>query len=418
MRVVPPATAAERRIAPLVSTLLLALLPLSFATPGRAKVALVGVLFFYGLYLLIANRQARAIYRGARPVTWLCWALVLFAAANILGHGLRWNEFDLPSHILLFLGITAVFTQPLRLAWFWRGLSMAAAVLGLVCIYQHYFQGAERASGIDGGDWGVIELAMFMLVLSLSGVVQLLRPQLAMPERVFHAGCAALGMFGALLTQSRGPLLACAPVFALVIGCSIYRTRQWRAPLVVLAGAVLVASGAVLLMRGEIVARFDAIGHEVRTYSSNDTQGAVRERLEMWRVATRAFAEHPVAGVGIDQFGKYTQSQMKLGLASDSIAKYEHPHSEYLEAAVAGGVPGLILLLLLFGMPLVLFARRVFDPDDAVAVSAMVGLLTVAMYALCGLTDNVLYRSMPHSLFFFLVLGMTVQISRLRATGA
>jgi len=417
MRVVAPATAAER-IAPLVFTLLLALLPLSFATPGRAKVALVGVLFFYGLYLLITDRRARAIYRGARPVTWLCWALVLFSAANILGHGLRWNEFDLPSHILLFLGITAVFTQPLRLAWFWRGLSMAAAVLGLVCIYQHYFQGAERASGIDGGDWGVIELAMFMLVLSLSSVVQLLRPQLAMPERVFHAACAALGMFGALLTQSRGPLLACAPVFALVIGCSIYRTRQWRAPLVVLVGAVLVASGAVLLMRGEIVARFDAIGHEVRTYSSNDTQGAVRERLEMWRVATRAFTEHPVTGVGIDQFGKYTQSQMKLGLASDSIAKYEHPHSEYLEAAVAGGVPGLILLLLLFGVPLVLFARRVFDPDDAVAVSAMVGLLTVVMYALCGLTDNVLYRSMPHSLFFFLVLGMTVQISRLRATGA
>ncbi|RAO74674.1 O-antigen ligase family protein [Dyella jiangningensis] len=417
MREVAPATVAART-APLVSTLLLALLPLSFATPGRAKVTLVGVLFFYGLYLLIADRTARAIYRGARPITWLCWAAVLFAAANILGHGLHWNEFDLPSHILLFLGITAVFTRPLRMAWFWRGLSMTAAVLGLVCIYQHYFQGAERASGIDGGDWGVIELAMFMLVLSLSSVVQLLRPQLALTERVFHALCAALGMFGALLTQSRGPLLACVPVFALVIGCSIYRTRQWRAPLVVLAGAVLVASGAVLLMRGEIVARFDAIGHEVRTYSSNDTQGAVRERLEMWRVATRAFVEHPVTGVGIDQFGKYTQSQVKLGLASDSIAKYEHPHSEYLEAAVAGGVPGLILLLLLFGMPLVLFARRVFDRDDAVAISAMIGLLTVLMYVLCGLTDNVFYRSMPHSLFFFLVLGMTVQISRLRATGA
>lgn len=417
MRVVPPANVAER-IAPLVSTLLLALLPLSFATPGRAKVALVGALFFYGAYLLVTDRQARAIYRGARPITWLCWAAVLFAAANILGHGLRWHEFDLPSHILLFLAITAVFTQPLRLAWFWRGLSAAAAVLGLVCIYQHYFQGAERASGIDGGDWGVIELAMFMLVLSLSGLVQLLRPQLTLTERVFHAACAAIGMFGALLTQSRGPLLACVPVFALVIGCSIYRTRQWRAPLVVLVGAVVVATGAVLLMRGEIVARFDAIGHEVRTYSSNDTQGAVRERLEMWRVATRAFTEHPMTGVGIDQFGRYTQSQVKLGLASESIAKYEHPHSEYLEAAVGGGVPGLILLLLMLGMPLVLFARRLFDPDEAVAISAMVGLLTVAMYALCGLTDNVFYRSMPHSLFFFLVLGMTVQISRLRATGA
>lgn len=415
MRVVPHATAAAG-IAPLVSTLLLALLPLSFATPGRAKAALFGVLFLYGLYLLITDRQVRAIYAGARPFTWLCWVIVLFAAGNILGHGLRWNEFDLPSHILMFLAIAAVFTQPLRLPWFWRGLSLTAAVLGVVCIYQHYFQGAERASGIDASDWGVIELAMFMLVLSLSGLVQLLRPQVAPAMRLFHAVCAALGMFGALLTQSRGPLLACVPVFALVIGFSIYRTRRWREPLIVLVGAVVIAAASVLLMRGEIVARFHAIGQEVSTYSSNDTQGAVRERLEMWRVARRAFLEHPVTGVGIDQFGAYTQAQVKLGLASDSIAKYQHPHSEYLEAAVTGGVPSLILLLLLFGMPLVFFARRVFDPDEGVATSATVGLLTVVMYALCGLTDNVLYRSMPHSLFYFLVLGMMVQISRLRAT--
>jgi O-antigen ligase len=62
----------------------------------------------------------------------------------------------------------------------------------------------------------------------------------------------------------------------------------------------------------------------------------------------------------------------------------------------------------------VFFARRVFDPCDTVATAATVGLLTVSMYALCGFTDNVLYRPMPHSLFFFLTLGMAVLASRLQ----
>jgi O-antigen ligase len=35
------------------------------------------------------------------------------------------------------------------------------------------------------------------------------------------------------------------------------------------------------------------------------------------------------------------------------------------------------------------------------------------MYALCALTDNVFYRPMPHSLYFFLTLGLAVYIGRL-----
>jgi O-antigen ligase len=395
-----------------VATLLLALLPISFSVPVKLKAALIALLFFYGLGLLIVDREARATYRGARPVVLVCVLSTLYAIANILGHRLGWHELDLPSHVLMFLAIAAVFTQPIHIRWFWLGLSLTAAMLGLVCIYQHYVQGASRATGLDGADWGVIELAMFILVLALSAIVQMLRPQTALPERAVHAVCAILGMYGALLTQSRGPLLACVPVFLLIICLNAVRTKKWRDTILVFVGALMIAAVSMLFLHDEIMTRFSAIGQEVTTYSAQDTQGAVRERLEMWRVASHAFLEHPVAGVGIDQFGKYTKGLVSSGLASESIAKYEHPHSEYLEAAVTGGVPGLLVLLLLFGVPLVFFARRVLDPNDSIATAATIGLLTVSMYALCGLTDNVLYRSMPHSLYFFLTLGMAVLISR------
>ncbi|WP_266180174.1 O-antigen ligase family protein [Dyella humicola] len=398
----------------IAATLLLALLPISFAVPVKLKVVPIALLFFYGIGLLIADRDVRANYMAARAVVLVCALSMLYAIGNILGHRLGWGELDLPSHILAFLAIAAVFARSIHVRWFWLGLSLGAAALGLVCIYQHYIQGAPRATGLDGADWGVIELAMFILVLSLSAVVQMLRPQLSWPERALHAACAVLGSFGALLTQSRGPLLACAPVFLLVVLLHVVRTKQWRDALIVLGGAVAIAAVSVVFLRGEIMQRFTAIGHEVTTYRAEDSQGAVRERIEMWRVASRAFMEHPVAGVGIDQFGKYTQTLVSKGLASESIARYTHPHSEYLDAAVCGGVPGLIVLLLLLGVPMVFFARRVFDPCDIVATTATIGLLTVSMYALCGFTDNVLYRPMPHSLFFFLTLGMAVLASRLQ----
>jgi O-antigen ligase len=38
------------------------------------------------------------------------------------------------------------------------------------------------------------------------------------------------------------------------------------------------------------------------------------------------------------------------------------------------------------------------------------------MYTLCGLSDNVLYRAMPHSLYFFLVLGLAIWLGRRSST--
>ena len=44
-------------------------------------------------------------------------------------------------------------------------------------------------------------------------------------------------------------------------------------------------------------------------------------------------------------------------------------------------------------------------------VTAAAGVAVIVMYALCALTDNVFYRAMPQSLYFFLVLGLAVLIA-------
>jgi O-antigen ligase len=400
-------------------SLLVALMPLSFAIRWHGKVLPLAVLLLTGLGLLASRAATRSSYRHAWSVLVACGLGLLYPALNILAHGIGWSAFDVPSHILLFMLTAAVFSLPLRMRWIWLGFSLTAILLGGVCIVQHFIFGVDRAYGLNGGDWGAIEFAMVMLTLSLMSILQVLYPvggdQASRPlETGVHGAGAVFGMYGALLTQSRGPLLAFVPALLLLLLIYARRTRRWRQSLLLIGAIVVGGVLAGVSVHGVVVSRLAAVQTEMSSYDHQTlATGAVRERLEMWRTASRAFLDHPLAGVGIDQFGVYVGQQVAAGRANPAIAKYEHPHSEYLESAATGGVPGLLVLLLIFGLPLGYFVRHSRHTDGAVALLANAGLAVVSMYALCALSDNVFYRAMPHSLYFFLVLGFAVSIGQL-----
>jgi O-antigen ligase len=400
-------------------SLLVALMPLSFAVRWHWKVLPLAVLLLTGLGLLVSRAATRNSYRHAWSVLLACGLGLLYPALNILAHGIGWTAFDVPSHILLFMLTAAVFSLPLRMRWIWLGFSLTAILLGSVCIVQHFVFGVDRAYGLNGGDWGAIEFAMVMLTLSLISMLQVLYPAGGHQARRrletgLHGAAAVFGMYGALLTQSRGPLLAFVPVLLLLLLIYARRTRRWRQSLLLIGAIVVGGVLAGVSVHGVVVSRLAAVQSEVSSYDHQTlATGAVRERLEMWRTARQAFLDHPLAGVGIDQFGVYVRQQVATGHANSAIEKYEHPHSEYLEAAATGGVPGLLVLLLIFGLPLGYFVRHLRHTDSSVTILANAGVAVVGMYALCGLSDNVFYRAMPHSLYFFLVLGFAISIGKL-----
>lgn len=396
-----------------IVSLLIAVMPLTFALPLKAKSVPAAILFIAGLWALLRDPDTRRAYRRAAWVLGPAALAFAFWLANVAGHGIAMREFDVTSHILAFLVIAANFAAPLRREVLRIGFSLTAGVLGGICLEQHYIEGIDRVYGINNGLWGAIEFGMFILVLSLIAVAQALRAELGRGERLLHGFFAVLGLYGALLTQSRGPLLAFLPAFAVVVLVQSRRSGRWRQGLLLVALGIGAAAVAATTLHGEVFSRFAAVTEEMSTYSEQDATGAVRERLEMWRTARMAVAEHPLAGLGLNQFGDYARARIAEGKVNATVERYDHPHSEYLEWAVTGGAPGLLVLVLLFGGALVYFGRHALDPDNAIAMPAIAGLSTVCMYALCGFTDNVFYRAMPHSLYFFLTLGLAVYIGRL-----
>lgn len=187
-----------------IVSLLIALMPLAFAVPINAKAVVALVLFAAGLWLLIRRAETRRAFRRAAWVVGPAALAFAFWLVNVLSHGVEMREFDVTSHILAYLVIAASFTAPLRTPVLRIGFSATAAVLGGICLEQHYVEGIDRVYGINNGLWGAIEFGMYILVLSLVAVAQALRSDLRRGERILHGVFALLGLYGALLTQSRG----------------------------------------------------------------------------------------------------------------------------------------------------------------------------------------------------------------------
>jgi O-antigen ligase len=394
------------------ASLLLAIMPLCFALSSRLKTVPMAALFVSGLVLLATQASARRSYRLAWLVAAVCVVRLAYDMGNFLGHRLGVATLDLPAQTLLFLGIAAVFTLPLKQRAIAVGFSLTTIVLGAASLYQRHVLGADRPYGLNGGDWAAVEFAMYLLVLVLLSMLQALRPGTVRRDRWLHVSAVMIGLYGAVLTQSRGPLLAFGPIYLGLMLWYAARSRQWRRMLGLFAITVVGMLAITATLHREMVDRLSDVSHEIATYGPNDTTGAVRERLEMWHTAWDAFVEHPLAGIGLDQFGVYARAQVAAGRASPAIAHYVHPHSEYLESLAAGGLPALLVLLLFFAVPAWFFLRHLNHASEPVAAAAMAGLMVIGMYGLCAFSDNVFYRAMPQSLYLFLVLGLAVSIGR------
>lgn len=147
-----------------------------------------------------------------------------------------------------------------------------------------------------------------------------------------------------LMTQSRGGFIGLAflGIFALIT----QRRRRMQTALrvgLLLAVVMTVAPSGVwdrmagLSNLGADPARKDAVSGTGRSLATND-MGSASQRLEIWQVAVRVAADHPVIGVGIGTYPRYHRLYAPHMWFRDA-------HSTYLTLAAETGVPGLLLIL-------------------------------------------------------------------------
>lgn len=200
----------------------------------------------------------------------------------------------------------------------------------------------------------------------------LLRARRPLANIALVAGMVVL-LVAAAATESRGALIA-AGVAA--IGALVFYTGR-RAQVLVLLAAVT----AVVAMW------FSVNPNAWQRISEFDSSGTGRTAL--WKVAWRITEDHPVNGVGLDNFveeaPKYTREPGQLEVVRNIAERPHVTHNVYLQFLAETGFVGLMLfLLLLLGcMRAAWRAGRVFDAKQdsemaALARGCLVALITFA----------------------------------------
>jgi len=224
----------------------------------------------------------------------------------------------------------------------------------------------SRAIGLTGS-WMTFGLQLLLVVSLACGIGITAR------DRAWRLGAAAAalaGMAGLASSFTRSAWLGLAAALAVMLG--LRRPRS----LLVLA---VVAAVAYVALPGEF-------GDRLRS-AFDPAHGANRERVLMWDAGVRAFRDHPMTGVGLQNL-----TTLLEGYRSPQAAEHPaHVHNSYLHVALATGVVGLLAFLALCGALVVTCAAGAPDLRRGRGLGAGVRLgvtAGVAGFLLAALFDH------------------------------
>lgn len=202
-----------------------------------------------------------------------------------------------------------------------------------------------------------------LYLLAAAAALQLLARARTRPGRLLglFAALAFAGIPWLIGTISAGLLLCLLPLGLLARGRKGVRR------------CIVAGASAIVLTLGVAVALGSTYDPATR---DGWTEGLAarslsERRLMLWGDALQMVREHPVSGVGLGRFPEVSPTAL-------ANADTRWPHNEPLHLGAEAGLPGLLLLLMLYGWG---FASLWWEGDDGAAAVGALALAAVAVQA-------------------------------------
>ncbi len=334
-----------------------------------------------------------------RPFVWAAAGfLVVGVASLILPHpahraeALREFRWTIVEPVLFFGLLARYVRSETAIFRVLNAFLIVAAVNAQVGVDQYLFgdtwsmEGVGRAIGLYPGAtaFGIFIGRALAMALTLALFLPSLDGAWRRRRAAYLLLCVPLGL-GVLFSFARGAWIG---VFAaLVVVALLAGARRILYPLI---AAAVVAVPAVLLLFGNI-ARFTL------TDSSN------LSRLVIWQAALRVLRDHPLTGIGPDQF---LYQDPKYGIPNTRFQTVNHPHDWVLDTWLRLGAWGLVVMI----ATIVVFfvsALRAYRGRRG----TLVGAIVLALIA--GMTDHVVHGFVDQAYFtqdlaltFWLLIGL------------
>ena len=386
---------------------LLLLAPLLKLTIGPASLTLLvyGLSFALLAYALLTSRA----FGQAAPRS-LTIGVVVFVVAAMLSAAGGINPGGSTGRIVFLLSVAAIYFSVLTICRTPRqlvlvamgalgGLFLAAvhglaqSFLGLASSFT-FVSGGDVVERVQGSFGHPNEYGGFLAVLIPLALGIAASRSFSARARSFAGTALLLAVPALFYSYARGPVLALTA--GLMIWVAVLR------PKLALPVAAVIAVGAILVAPPALKERF-----------SESTGGDVTLRSDIWRGALTIYSDHPVLGVGPNNFAE-AYSALPTELPGAAQRRLLHtsqilvpPYAEnlYLNILAEQGIVGLTaLLVFLVGALLTVYrGARVRDPRGrAVCFGAGAGLLVRACH---GVVQVTLFTEIAPPLFALLALA-------------
>lgn len=268
--------------------------------------------------------------------------------------------------------------------------------------------GISRAQGLFGGPNLMPRIAIPLGFIAMAGALIVSGPL----RRVFYLG-PVFAIVIAMLAASRGGALALAPL-ALIAAGTLALRRDTRRDLLGVGALTILAIAAVWVFWPSESARLlstasslsDALG------GSLSQDFATAERQAMLAAGWTAFLDAPLIGYGWANLGTAAALADPAGFGHQAKQVFLF-HNDFFDFAIAGGVAGIAVYLLLLVAPV---AGALAAARDGLKPMRIYGALVLSVsFAVFGFTDMTFGYDVTMTLYAFLtalILGIRAPARR------
>lgn len=414
MNSLPTQPAALSSSAPIASPAGVGIAELGVFALTALVVSMPSGLLPFGLCLLLGSLVGwRSLRAGVamrpwslRALGWLAAAVIAMSLLSIVlfEHGLR--DVDNRSRFLV-LPWAAVWAYALRprQVWLWRG-ALAGVFAAMLIAMLQVMNGADRAEGWTNAIV-FADIALMLLVVAV-----FCRP----PGKVrWLVGAAIATVVVIVLSGSRGVWLSLLVTLGVLIWGAPWQSARMR--LLTFVGSAVLAVGVVLSVPALTQQmRLGELQSDLQRYEVGDSDSSAGARIERLHVAWDTLRAHPLTGIGV---GRFDDAMRELPVCAGDTwllrCHLGHAHNDLAEWGATQGVPGLLLLFAVYGVPLWIFVRlHRRSGQRQFRGPAAAGVMIVVSYALCGLTQSMFAHQVSAS-FYTAVVGVLVGLAARQA---
>jgi probable O-glycosylation ligase (exosortase A-associated) len=298
--------------------------PLAAAHPTLALTA--GLVVAYVLNVLARRRRATA--RNWQVKAFLLFLVLLAASAAeavsvpmVARAGL--DMVKMFAVFFIFIQITDTTARLERLVWAYVIIHF---VLGLIGIALFATPGERRFGDVGGGFLGDENDSAMALLIMLPYVYFFLHVVRRTWTRLFLVAALLAGSSAVLFSFSRGAFLG----FAVTL---FYLWLRSSRKVLAAAGLGVLAALFLAVMPAAYWQRIESIG-------GYRTEGSAQGRIEAWSGALAMVADHPLVGVGVDNFNRTFGERYNT-----TSTRWTAPHSLYFQTLGELGLLGAAFLV-------------------------------------------------------------------------